>query len=212
MKRGNSNSIIRRSVLALAGATLFCLFAFSWIHAKERMQSKWVVMKGGSLRVDGSTNINKFNCEIANYARPDTILISRNTTNSALSLNGAVKLDVQKFDCHNPVMTGDLRKTLKAKQFPNLIIRFISLSRYPDAESKHENIRGSVNIELAGVTRRFDVDYKVLAGSEDVINLIGVRKVNFTDFNIAPPRKIGGMIQTDNELNVMFTLRLKLVE
>lgn len=203
----------RITLLALAGLTLFCLFAFSYnMRTKERMLSKWVVMKGGSLRVDGSTNINKFNCDISNYARPDTILISRNSTNSVLSLNGAIKLDVQNFDCHNPVMTSDLRKTLKAKQFPLLTIRFLSLSRYPDTENKPENIRGSVNIELAGVTRRFDVDYKVLAGSDDVINLIGIRKVNFTDFNITPPRKIGGMIQTDNELNVMFTLRLKMVD
>ncbi len=169
-------------------------------------------MKGGSLRVDGSTNINKFNCEITNYSNPDTINISKNPDRSALSIAGDVKLNVQNFDCHNPVMTADLRKTLKAKQYPNLIIRFLSLSKYPNLAIKQDYVKGLVSIELAGVTRRFEVDYKFLSGKEDVLDLIGTRKINFTDFNITPPRKIGGMIQTDNELSVMFALRVKVID
>jgi hypothetical protein len=46
----------------------------------------------------------------------------------------------------------------------------------------------------------------------NVINLVGTRKVNFSDFNLVPPRKIGGMIQTNNELDVEFNLRLKVLD
>jgi hypothetical protein len=174
-------------------------------------QTKWVVMKGGSLRVDGSTNVNKFNCVITNYSKPDTIAIQRNNQEQ-VHLSGAIRLNVQNFDCHNPVMTSDLRKTLKAKDFPSLVVRFVNLNRYPDLTGKQDRIKGVVAIELAGVTKRFDVDYKVFSIGEDAINLIGSRQVNFSDFNIVPPRKIGGMIQTDNELNVMFNLRLKVID
>jgi hypothetical protein len=91
-------------------------------------------------------------------------------------------------------------------------VRFVNLNRYPDLTGKQDRIKGVVAIELAGVTKRFDVDYKVFSIGEDAINLIGSRQVNFSDFNIVPPRKIGGMIQTDNELNVMFNLRLKVID
>lgn len=190
---------------------LIVLSAFS-VQVSKPQLVKWVVMKGGSLKVDGSTNINKFNCVIANYAKPDTIIIQKNSTRESLPVSGSIRLDVQNFDCHNPVMTSDLRKTLKAKEYPKLVIRFINLNNYPDFEARQDQIRGAVAIELAGVNKRFEVDYKVISIGDKVINLIGTRQVRFSDFNIVPPRKIGGMIQTNNELDVVFNLRLKVIE
>jgi hypothetical protein len=145
--------------------------AFSSQMAKPQL-SKWIVMKGGSLRVNGSTNINKFNCVIANYAKPDTLTILKSVNKGPLQLNGSIKLDVQNFDCHNPVMTSDLRKTLKVKDHPKLVIRFLSLSKYPDLDSRPDVITGTVAIELAGVSKRFEVDYKIAPAGDDIITMI----------------------------------------
>src|SRR5687768_1368454 len=79
--------------------------------------TRWVIIKGCSLKVDGSTNVNNFSCSIANYSKPDTIVVTR-SGNQAVALSGKIKLDVQNFDCHNAMMTADLRKTLKAKAHP----------------------------------------------------------------------------------------------
>ena len=172
---------------------------------------KWVINKGSSLKVDGSTNINNFSCEIINYSQPDTITAAR-SNNQQINLSGNIKLDVNNFNCHNPVMTADLRKTLKVKLYPKVMIYFISMSRYPDAVTRHDVTKGSVVIVLAGVSRRFDVDYKVAAADKNSITLVGSRKVNFSDFEITPPRKLGGMIQTNNELSVVFTLQIKVLD
>ncbi|MES2649921.1 MAG: YceI family protein [Bacteroidota bacterium] len=171
--------------------------------------STWVITNGCWLKVDGSTNINIFSCAIANYSKPDTIVINRNFT--PVQLSGSMQLDVQNFDCHNPVMTADLRKTLKSKQFPRLIIRFQTLNNYPDHAHRQGIIKGYVTIELAGVSKRYEVDYKVVAAEATYINLEGSRKVNFSDFNLEPPRKLGGMIRTNNELSVVFNLRIKVI-
>jgi hypothetical protein len=69
-----------------------------------------------------------------------------------------------------------------------------------------------VIIELAGVSRRFEVDYKMVSADGSIINLVGSRQVNFSDFNITPPRKVGGMIRTNNELSVVFNLRMKVLD
>jgi hypothetical protein len=131
--------------------------------------------------------------------------------NQPVVLNGNIQLDVQSFDCHNLLMTADLRKTLNAKTHPNLVIRFISINKYPDS-GKQDITKGTVAIELAGVSKRFEVNYKVLPTERIYINLVGSRQVNFSDFNINPPRKLGGMIQTNNELNVEFNLRMKVLD
>lgn len=192
---------------------LLLLFISSFVNKEDSSQvTRWVIMKGGSLRVDGSTNINKFNCEINSYARTDTLSISKNASKAPVAINGSLILDVQHFDCHNPVMTSDLRKTLKAKTYPKLIVKFINLSRYPELNGQREYIKGLVSIELAGVTKRFEVDYKFLSSGANTIQLVGTRQVNFSDFNIVPPRKIGGMIQTNNELSVVFNLRMRVID
>ncbi|MBC7914204.1 MAG: YceI family protein [Pyrinomonadaceae bacterium] len=190
---------------------LFILLSALSSQVSKPQITKWVVMKGGSLKVDGSTNINKFNCAISNYAKSDTIIINKLPAKGVISLSGEIILEVQNFDCHNPVMTSDLRKTLKAKAFPKLTVSFLSLSKYPSLSSRNELIKGMVAIELSGVNKKFEVNYKVISLGENVINLIGTREVNFSDFNIIPPRKIGGMIRTNNELNVEFNLRLKIL-
>jgi hypothetical protein len=195
----------------LHNMTLRLLYLFIFISAFQGNKStvtKWVIMSGCYLKVDGSTNINKFSCAITNYSIPDTILVGRNT--KPLPLNGNIRLDVQNFDCHNIIMTADLRKTLKASTFPKLVIRFLSINKYPDIAGK-EIIKGMVNIELAGVSKQFDVDYTVASADKSVINLIGTRRVNFSDFSITPPRKLGGMIKTNNELDVMFNIRMKVL-
>lgn len=189
----------------------FALSALAW-QAKKAQTTKWVIMQGGSLKVEGSTNVNKFNCIIDSYAKPDTLVIFKNSAKGTIPIAGVLKLDVQNFDCHNPMMTNDLRKTLRAKDFPNLSIRFISLNKYPGLAGNAESIKGLVTIELAGVTKQYEVDYKFISAGENVISLIGTRQVNFSDFNIVPPRKIGGMIQTNNELSVIFKLRIKVID
>lgn len=188
---------------------LVLLSGFS-LHNKPYL-SKWVISKGGSLKVGGSTNVNKFSCVIVNYDRPDTLTFYRGSTIAeAIKIQGMLKLDVQQFNCFNPVMTSDLRKTLKAKEFPMLVIRFINISRYPSGNHE-DKVKGEVTIELAGVARRFEVDYKYAPLSANTATLIGTRKINFTDFKLVPPRKIGGMIQTKDELMVEFNLKLKIL-
>lgn len=189
---------------------LFIIFFALSFRGNKSNITKWIITNGCSLKVDGSTNVNNFSCSITNYSRPDTILVNR-TGNSPLALNGIIKLDVQHFDCQNPLMTADLRKTLKAKEHPRLAIRFLSINKYPDA-GRHDITKGTVIIELAGVSRKFEVDYRILPTEKTHMNLVGSRKVNFSDFNITPPRKLGGMIRTNNELSVIFNLRMKVIE
>ncbi len=175
--------------------------------------AKWVVLKGGSLKVEGSTNINNFSCEIANYSKPDTIIVFKNKTDrEPLPLSGNLNLDIKGFDCFNAVMTADLRKTLKSKEFPFLTIRFLNLSKFPNLGLKQDFIKGAVDIELAGVRRRFDVNYRFISPSRNIIQLVGDRAITFTDFKLSPPRKLGGMIKTNDDLSVRFQLTLKAID
>lgn len=179
-------------------------------HSNYRV--KWIVMKGCSLRVDGSTNINSFSCIIPEYAEPDTLICYKSLgKDPVVPMSGRLSLMIFYFDCHNAMMTNDLRKTLKAKEFPKLNINFLSLNKFPELKSTQENISGLANIELAGITKKFEVSFKFSMDEQKIIHLIGTRSINFSDFNLTPPRKLGGMIQAKDKLNVEFYLNLKTV-
>ncbi|MDB5156636.1 MAG: hypothetical protein JWR50_1343 [Mucilaginibacter sp.] len=172
-------------------------------------RARWVIAENSSLSVNGSTNINKFSCEIPAYDQIDTLTLLK--VDKQIALTGNIGLKVQSFDCHNSMMTRDLRKTLKEKQYPRLYIRFLSLSEFPELTADPKQITGWVNIELAGASKRFEINYQVSTDDQKVIHLLGSRNINFSDFNLIPPRKLGGMIKTNDQLTVAFHLKMKAI-
>lgn len=174
-------------------------------------RTKWVISENSSLSVNGNTNINRFSCKILAYDQADTLILIRNGTNKDVVLSGNIGLKTQNFDCHNGLMTRDLRETLKERQFPRLYIRFLSLSEFPELTTEPQQITGWVNIELAGASKRFEINYQVSMDAQKVIHLLGSRDINFSDFDLVPPRKLGGMIKTNDLLNVEFHLKMKTI-
>jgi hypothetical protein len=173
---------------------------------------KWVAQPGGEVRVNGSTNINNFECNVIGYSSSDTLIFYKNIPNSVTtSMTGSVSLNIANFDCHNGMMTSNLRKTLKMKEYPRMNIRFLSMSKFPELEKGIDDAVGIVDIELAGVTKRFNVECKFSIDVYRIISLQGIKTVKFSDFNLTPPRKLGGMIQAKDDLDVVFKLNLRRV-
>ena len=191
---------------ALAVVSFLMLAGFDLGSSK----SKWVVLNNCSVKVNGSTNVNKFSCSINGYPNADTLLLN-NITALPVAMYGRLSLSVNSFDCQSAMMTSDLRKTLKAKEFPMLRISFVSLDKYPALQPNPEYIKGIVNIELAGVAKRVEVNYKVSADKQQTIHLVGTQSIHFSDFNLIPPRKLGGMIKANDQLDVEFSINFHLI-
>jgi hypothetical protein len=181
-------------------------------HVNNKSETKrWLVSQNSSLSVNGSTNINAFSCVIPAYDQVDTLTVSENNKAGVVILSGMIGLSISSFDCHNSGMTKQLQKTLKEKQFPVLFIRFLSLHKLPELSTKPEFITGLVNINLAGVNKRFEINYQISQDAQKVIHLLGSRDLNFSDFNLIPPTKLGGMIKTKDKLTVTFHLKMKTI-
>lgn len=176
---------------------------------KSPVMIKWAILKDCTVKVNGSTNINKFSCSIPDYLRSDTLTCSRTGNDVPVALTGRLALPVISFDCGNNMMTNDLRKTLKAKEFPSLNIYFISLEKYPELTNTQESITGIVNIELAGVSKKIEINYRISMDEQKIIHLVGTQTIRFSDFALIPPRKLGGMIRADDRLDVVFRVNFK---
>ena len=127
-------------------------------------------------------------------------------------MNGYMALPVFNFDCINKVMTKDLRKTLKEKEHPTFFIHFISMDRYPLLQSTEECVNGEVTIELAGLKKQMAVIYRISMNNQGTLEIKGEQSIYFSDFNMAAPRKMGGIIRANNKLNVEFTIHCRVID
>ncbi|MGB8192402.1 MAG: hypothetical protein WCF67_10810 [Chitinophagaceae bacterium] len=169
---------------------------------------RWVVGKNSSLYIQGKTNVNRFTCNIDQYAENDTIICFGEPLKQ-VRLSGALQLNVSSFNCHSRLITKDFRKTIKAEKYPVLTIRFLSLESMPALQSESESIKGWVEIELAGVVKKFELNYSFSKTPSGSIQLIGERRFSFSDFNLLPAKKLGGVIKIKDAFDVKFQLTLQ---
>ena len=174
--------------------------------------TKWIVLKDCTVTVNGSTNINRFACSVPGYQSDDTLTCFRNNDGTVIKMKGGLDIPVDGFDCANPMMTKDLRKTIQSKMFPYLRIQFISLKKYPLLKTAQENIAGIVSIELAGVKKQMEVNYTISMDEKGIVYLRGTQSIHFSDFNLVAPRKLGGMIKTNDRLEVVFTIHCRIIK
>lgn len=185
---------------------LFLLLAGLRPAGKTKSTSRWVVSENSMLTVNGSTNINRFSCVILRYPKTDTVLVSKDKTDH-IALSGILNLEVKNFDCSSAMMTKQLLNTLKENRFPVLRIKFLSLKEIP-SEGQNSFVKGDVEITLSGVLKRFEICYQINV-KRGTIELIGQQAINFSDFHLIPPKKIGRLIQAKDQLVVAFFLKME---
>ncbi len=168
----------------------------------------WVLASHSILRVDGKTNINSFSCEVPEYGRTDTIWTMAGV-GEKVKAGGELSIQVARFDCHHKIMTKDLQKTLKAKDYPLMKIRFVGFDKDLEKLTQAGHLQGEAEIELAGVTRRMNINFAVVPKAQGFLQLVGTKQILFSDFQLKPPSKLGGAIKVKNELLVEFTLFFK---
>jgi hypothetical protein len=168
---------------------------------------RWVIQKSSNLCIEGRSNINSFRCDITEYLQPDTIYLFKDgQMRNPFPMKGGLSIHIKRFDCHQKHITNDLRKTLKADEQPTLKINLLNIGYY---NGNVEDIKGWVSIELAGVTKRTEVDYQVRSSHPGFLQLNGSRKLKFSDFGLRPPQKLAGLIKVEEELTVRFQLMLR---
>jgi len=178
-------------------------------------KTTWIVQKSSSLSINGRTNVSRFSCGVAQYGETDTITFLNEGCRGKISgipLCGVLKINIADFDCRNRMMTGEFKKTLQYKQYPQLKIIFLNLERMPGFGSQSETLKGQVFIELAGVSKQFEMDYTSNREDPETVQLTGSRQLCFSDFGLRPPQKMGGLVRVNETLDVKFILCLRRIE
>ena len=198
--------------------TFSILFIFLIVKAtspeiinETNVYKKWIVEKSSSLRIHGETNVNTFTCDATEYLNADTLSYLTDDVAKKLNFsNSSLLIEIKRFDCHSKLITNDFRKALKASEAPTLKITFLSLDQF-NSSCNNQSVKGIVDIELAGITRRFEICYKVKTLSNNRIELNGSHSFTFSDFKLTAPKKMAGLIRTKEGIKVCFQLFFKAI-
>jgi hypothetical protein len=171
-------------------------------------QGTWVINAESQLTIQGSTNVNDFSCEIEYCTGTDTLrYFENNATRELRFTHSSMTVPICSFDCGARPISKDFYKTLKAEIYPNLEIVFISLQN--PSFRNNSDVKGVVEIRLAGVSKRYNVCYQACVKPNGNLLLKGKHAVNFSDFQLEAPEKFKGLIKVKDVLSVDFKLSLR---
>ncbi|MBP6577725.1 MAG: YceI family protein [Chryseobacterium sp.] len=163
---------------------LYLLFGFITIFAQA--QENFV-------QINGSTNVNKFQCVNNKFKAENGVFTftERKLPNIILKVND--------FDCGNKMMTKHFQKILNSEKYPDMTIKFINFTK------TQKSYNAIVEVRMMNQSKRYNVEFNV-----ENNKMIGRKNVKFSDFNITPPKKMGGMIVVKDDLNLIFSLSTKI--
>lgn len=141
--------------------------------------------------VQGTTSIGGFECNY-DMKTKDTLFFNHGDKNTKITQI----VPVRNFGCGNFILNGDFRKTLKEKEFPNVKIDLMNFKRVK------ENYSCDLTLNLVGKQKLF----KNLPLKFEKNQLYGMVSINFSEFNLIPPKKIGGMITVKEEIKLRISL------
>lgn len=190
------------------------------------------VANGSGVALDGTTNIGGWSCkggdidgtlrtevEWADAERwLDAIALrpSESLTGTAGSFETpefAFSIPVASIECGNSAMEKDLREAMKYPSFTQIRFEYESVAELRVLRGAAGNatfqlfVNGSLT--LAGQQRPIRLDVRVVRTGKRAFEATGKVRLRMTEFDVAPPVALFGLIRAHDQLDVTFNLRLR---
>lgn len=156
------------------------------------LQEKDLVITQKTISVSGQTSIGSFNCSFVRNGLKDTLSLNSQTKGAALNFN----IPVSEFACGNFLLNRDFRKTIKAEEYPRCIVSVANLKKY------HQNYTCKLTVFIVGKTLEFD-DFQLKKTKE---GLEGNLSLSFSELELEAPKKMGGLIKVEEQLDLQILL------
>ncbi len=190
---------------------LAILFLVSTVALAQEGDATFKLNIESFLLIKGSSNVNKFECKIDGSNINDTITVKYQANGSDLNFHQfRIDLEVDHFDCQNSMITSDFKESLKADDYPHMIIEFIQL-KFPHSDDPFKNIFPTGIIAMVTLTDKHKKYYiglekESLEGPD--VKLTGNLAVDMRDFGLEPPTKMLSLVKVNPLLDIKFSLSM----
>ena len=172
------------------------MMALLLLFPDKAAKEGYLVVRGERITVKAATSVGNIDCAY-NSSRPgDTLYINRQ---AARGKGLVLSLPVKAFGCGNLLLTRDFQRTLKAGDYPLVRVEVLELVQ------EGQQLVGALRLQLAGKTQVLrGVNFSSQAGQKLSTTLC----LSFSDFELATPNKLGGLVKVEEEMQVKVELLL----
>lgn len=163
---------------------------------------KTVFLKESRLSINGSSNVNDFECVYNDILSPDSLNHEIELGETSVEVKGDnLSMNVDSFECGKRGINRDFRKTLKSNVYPTIDITLERLLL-----ENGNPVIAEVLIKLAGISRMYQVQIQIEWGNDGEYRVVGSALVKMSDFNLDPPKALFGLVQVRDEMDIRFNL------
>ena len=144
------------------------------------------VIKQKEIKVKGVTSFGKFECSYGNDKLGDTLY----TGDISASKRIRFIIEVEDFGCGNFLLNRDFKNTIKASEYPTCMVIVNSLNR------KRHHFSSDIDVTLAGKY----LSLKDVVFIQKDKQLTGEICLSFDQLDLVAPKKLGGLVQVDDDL------------
>jgi len=169
------------------------------------------VLNEAKVYIRGTTNVNKFKCELNAKDLADTLLISGSWQGNTVRMEGLdLKIAVEKFDCGLAVMTRDFMDFMQSSRYPEIKLNIEQLIFASNPlEDSVFNLSSIAYLTMAETTLKEKIEngYLLKNGKKQLIG--GQHKLKITSFGLTPPSKFMKTVQVQDEISLEFLLTIE---
>lgn len=153
------------------------------------------------LWIEGSSNVNKFQCSAARY----NTQVQPPTKDTTVEVD--VDVAVEGFDCGKRRMNRDLHETLLSNRHPFITFEYLSTeSMTYSEETDTYDLMVNGALTVAGHTNKITFPLTAEMLEDGTIKATGQTDLKMTAYNVEPPSALLGLVRVNDELTVHFEL------
>ncbi len=170
------------------------------------------IEKGSKLYIEGTSNVNSFECMCTDEFNPQTAKITLSDDERQVWFTGTtLKLKTSLLDCDNSKMNRDLCEALKSEDYPYIRIdlhdALITEGTFDDPNGA--KITCNASITITNIARKVSLNVKGRRLSSGRYRFISTKELLMTDFGVEPPTALLGLIKVRNSIRINFDLITK---
>ncbi|MCC7245440.1 MAG: YceI family protein [Saprospiraceae bacterium] len=169
----------------------------------------FTIERESKLYLNGSTNVNHFTCHCEDRFNRQMFTVEKRS-NQANFTNTGLQIRSDNFNCRNRKIEADMEKALKANQFPNIKISLLETKQ--DVRCLDPNFRdwfdvqAKVSITITNATKTETIQARARCEGNNRFRLIGKTDLRMSNFGVAPPEAMFGMIKVNDDITFNFDL------
>jgi hypothetical protein len=177
---------------------------------KLNIEKTYRINKKSVLKLEGKTNVNGFTCGCNETFQPQRLIAEPENAGGFSFSAASLNLKIKSLDCGNKIMNKDLHKALNADKHPNITIELKKVEQ--DKCNRLTELKDWVKmkaltkITLNGVSKECWISITAKKSAPNQYRFIGSKTLNMTDFCVAPPVAMMGMIKVQDAITIHLDL------